>query len=68
MLPDPLTPETLEQFRRSLAMLGHRQPSGLDRETAMQLIEELQRREGADRRLGEMIQTLRDLVARAAPE
>jgi phytoene/squalene synthetase len=68
MLPDPLTPETLEQFRRSLAMLGQGQPSGLDREAAMQLIEELQRHEGADRRLGEMVEALRDLLERATPK
>jgi hypothetical protein len=68
MLPDPLTPETLEQFRRSLAMLGQGQPSGLDREAALRLIEELQEHEGADRRLGELVHALRALVARAGEE
>ena len=64
-LPDPLTPEALEQVRRSIAMLRPGESSGLDREAALELIEELQRIESADRRLGELVDALRGLLAAA---
>ena len=64
-LPDPLTPEALEQVRRSVTMLARGQPSGLDREAALALLEELQRREHAGRRRAELVAALRTLLAAA---
>ena len=46
-------------------MLTPRQPSGLDREAALELYEELQRLQGADRRLRELVEALRALRAAA---
>jgi hypothetical protein len=62
---EPMTPARLEQWRRSIAMLTPRQPAGLDREAAMALMEELQRLQGADRRLAELVQAIRALLAAA---
>ena len=64
-MPDPLTPEALEQIRRSVTMLSRGQPSGLDREAALALLEELQRREHAGRRRAELVEALRTLLAAA---
>ena len=63
-LPDPLTPEAIEQVRRSIVMLTPGQP-GLDREAALTLIAELQRHQGADRRLSELVESLRALLGAA---
>lgn len=64
-MDEPLTPESIEQLRRSVAMLTPRQPSGLNREAALRLYEELQRLQGADRRLRELVEALRALLAAA---
>ena len=46
-------------------MLARGQPSGLDREAALALLEELQRREHAGRRRVELVEALRTLLAAA---
>lgn len=46
-----LTPEELERIRRSIVLLAPRQPAGLDREAATELLGELQRLQGKDRRV-----------------
>jgi hypothetical protein len=61
-LPDPLTPEALEQLRRSIVLLTPGQPSGLDRDSAVLLIEALQRHSAVDRRHGEMVAALRAIL------
>jgi hypothetical protein len=65
---DPLRPEAIEQLRRSLVMLTPRQPSGLNREAALALLEELQRLQGADRRLEELVAALTALLAAASAD
>ena len=65
---DSLKPEAIEQLRRSLVMLTPRQPSGLDREAALALLEELQRLQGADRRLEGLVAALRALLAASADD
>lgn len=65
MLPEPLTPETIEQFRRSVTMLAPRHPAALDREAALELLEEMLRLQAADRRLTELVDALRGLLAAA---
>ena len=65
MLPEPLTPENLEQLRRSVVMVTPRHPSALDREAASGLLEELQRLQSADRRLSDLVQALRALLRAA---
>jgi len=67
MLPD-LTPEGLEQFRRAVAMLAPRYPAALDREAALTLMAELQRLQGADRRLERLVEALRGLLDAAEGE
>jgi len=67
-VPDPLTPERLEQCRRSLVMLTRGAPSGLDREAAMTLMEELQRLQARDRRFTELVEALSGLLAEAEEE
>ncbi len=62
LLPDPLTPEALEQARRSIVLLTPGQPSGLDREAAIAVLAELQRLQGADRRLSALVKSLRTLL------
>jgi len=65
MLPDPLTPEALEQFRRSIVLLAPRQSSGLDREAAMGLLEELQRLQSNDRRVSKLLEQVMALLETA---
>jgi len=65
MLPEPLTPETLEQLRRAVAMLTPRHPAALNREDALALMEKLQSLHGADRRLSELVEALRGLLRAA---
>lgn len=57
-----LTPEALEQARRSIVLLTPGQPSGLDREAAIAVLAELQRLQGADRRLSTLVKSLRALL------
>jgi len=45
----------LERLRRSIALLAPRHPGGLDREAAMAVVEELQRMQDRDRRVGELL-------------
>ena len=47
----PFDPIALERVRRSITLLFPKQPSGLDREAAIALIEELQRMQTNDRRV-----------------
>lgn len=61
-------PEDWEIVRRSIAMLSPAQPAPLDREAAMELLDELQRLERANRRLAGLFEQLRALVdAAGAP-
>lgn len=64
MLPEPLTPETLEQLRRSVVILTPRHPAALNREDALALMEKLQSLQGADRRLNELVEALRAFCGR----
>lgn len=64
-LPDPLTPSAVEQARRSIVMLTRGAPSGLDRESAVKLLDEVQRLQARDRRFTEMVDALRALLAAA---
>jgi hypothetical protein len=48
-MADLYEPHELERLRRSIAMLGHGRPDGLDRDRALRIIGELQR---ARRRMG----------------
>ena len=50
-----LTPEELERIRRSIVLLAPRQPAGLDREAAVALLGELQRLQGKDRRVQQLL-------------
>ena len=59
-VPHSFNPEDLERIRRSIALLAPKQPSGLDREAAMALLEELQRLQSNDRRV---IRLLDEIVA-----
>ncbi len=65
VLPEPLTPESLERLRRSVVMLTPRYAAALDREAALAVLEELQRLQHADRRLGELVKAIRGLLAAA---
>lgn len=49
--PQSFDSEDVERVRRSIALLAPKQPSGLDREAAMALLEELQRLQSNDRRV-----------------
>ena len=44
-----------ERLRRSIVLLAPRHPGGLDREAAMAVVEELQRMQDRDRRVGELL-------------
>lgn len=55
----------LERIRRSIALLAPRQPSGLDREAAMALLEELQRLQNEDRRVNALLDQVAALLATA---
>ncbi len=46
-------------------MLAPRYPAALDREAALALMEELQRLQAVDRRLGDLVEALRGLLNRA---
>jgi hypothetical protein len=61
-------PVVLERVRRSITLLSPRQPSGLDREAAMALIEELQRMQSKDRRVTELIDQISTLIDAAREE
>lgn len=61
----PLTPEHVEQLRRAIVMLRPRQPSGLDREAAVAILEELQRLQARDRRLMTMVVEVKRLLEEA---
>ena len=59
---DDLDPHGLENLRRSVAMTGQNQPSGLTRERALRIISELQRLQRSDRRYAELVGQLRALL------
>ena len=60
VVADPdLTSEGIERLRRSVAMLAPRHPGGLNRETAMTVLEELQR---VQRRRAQLEGALREVV------
>jgi len=61
-MPDKLDRHEVERLRRSIVMLYPGQVAGLKREEAMRLLAELQRLQSSDRRLVELITTLRRLV------
>ena len=60
--PHSFNPEDLERIRRSIALLAPKQPSGLDREAAMALLEELQRLQTNDRRVIRLLDEVAALV------
>lgn len=67
-------PEDVEQVRRSIALLQPKAPSGLDRDAAIALIEELQRLQTKDRRVirllaafAALLDAARDAGARPPP-
>jgi hypothetical protein len=62
-MPDPIDIHELERLRRSVVMLTPQHPSALNREAALQLLEELQRLRRADERLDRLIMELRALLA-----
>ncbi len=57
----PETDEDLERLRRSVAMLAPGHHGGLDRETAMALLAELQRLKQRDARAAALIRELQRL-------
>jgi hypothetical protein len=59
---DPLEPHNLERLRRSIAMLTPGRPAGLDRERAIQLLDELQRLQRSDRRYRQTVDQLRGIL------
>jgi hypothetical protein len=61
-------PDDLERIRRSIVLLSPRQPSGLDREAAVAVLEELQRLQGRDRRVRELLAQVTDLLHAARAE
>ena len=62
---DPLDPHVLENLRRSIVMLTPGQPAGLDRERAVQLLDELQRLQRSDRRYRQLVDQFRAVLAGA---
>jgi hypothetical protein len=60
-----LTPEELERIRRSIVLLAPRQPAGLDREAAVSLLGELQRLQGKDRRVQQLLAQVIELLEAA---
>jgi hypothetical protein len=64
-MPDPLDTHELERLRRSVVMLTPQHPAALNREAALQLLEELQRMRRADERLDRLIMELRALLTAA---
>ncbi len=60
-----LTPEELERIRRSIVLLAPRQPAGLDREAAVSLLGELQRLQGKDRRVQQLLAQVAGLLEAA---
>jgi hypothetical protein len=60
-----LNPEDLERIRRSIVCLAPRQPAGLDREAAVALLGELQRLQGKDRRVQQLLDQVVSLLAAA---
>ena len=60
---DAFLPHNLEQLRRSIVMLPPGRPSGLDRERAVRLIEELQRVQGQDQRYRDLVGQLRSVLS-----
>ena len=60
--PASFVPEDLERIRRSITLLTPRQPSGLDREAAIALLEELQRLQSKDRRVTQLLDELAALI------
>ncbi len=64
-IPHSFDSEDLERVRRSIALLAPKQPSGLDREAAMALLEELQRLQSNDRRVIRLLDDVAALVEAA---
>ena len=57
------SPTTLENLRRSIAMLPPGRRDGLDRDKALAVIAELQRLQRKDRRYRELVDQFRTLLA-----
>jgi hypothetical protein len=62
---DLFEPHNLERLRRSIAMLTPGRPDGLDRDRAIQIIDELQRLQRQDRRYRDLLVQLRALLDQA---
>jgi hypothetical protein len=59
---DALLPHQLEGLRRSIVMLAPGRPCGLDRERALQLVEQMQRLQRDEARQRERLARLRELL------
>jgi hypothetical protein len=57
--------EDAERIRRSIALLAPGHPSALDREAAMALLAELQRLQGKDRRIQQLLDEVLHLLETA---
>ena len=64
-MDDDLATYELENLRRSIAMLGPGHPSGLDRERAIRLLEQLQRLQRTDRHYRQLVGQIWALLATA---
>jgi hypothetical protein len=56
------TAEDLERIRRSVVMLSPRHPGGLDRECAIEVLEEIQRLQTRDRRVRQLLDQVTALL------
>lgn len=63
--PRSFKAEDLERIRRSIVLLAPQQPSGLEREAAVALLEELQRLQGKDRRVSRLLEQITTLLEAA---
>lgn len=64
--PSSFKAEDLERIRRSIVLLAPRQPSGLDREAAVALLEELQRLQSKDHRVSRLLEQITALIDAAS--
>ena len=62
VVPQPFRPDSVAPLRRSVAMLRPRDPAGLDRETALELLEEIERLQRSERQLTRLRHQLHTLV------
>jgi hypothetical protein len=61
-MDDDPEPHVLENLRRSIVMLRPGQAAGLDRDRAVQLLDELQRLQRSDRRYRQLVDQRRAIL------